>query len=952
MLGPMLQAKHKLLIGIGLVFALLLGGWLVRASRAEPSRAEGASGERAGSGEVARPVGAGEGEAPVRAELRGAVLSRDELGKSIAGARVCAWPLDEAGRLGPALAVRCARSGADGRYALELEPGRYRVVASAAGHRPATWSDPEHGKDAQPREWLALGVGQRREQIDLALARGGVRLAGRVEDIAGGAIEGALITSQTHFPVRPAATALSDAEGRFELWVEPGEYRVEAHALGYAPARSLARAPHAELELRLIPESVLVGRVVDAETGAGLAGVRVTPQPWLHAHPVVVSGEDGSFRIAGLEPGRYQPEARGDAVYGLAPGEVELALGQTSEPVELKVYPARQIRAQLVALEPGGGERPCSAGRVTLRGSGLIREAGADAEGRVGLDAVLPGHYWLRPYCPDRLELAERELDVTAAPDAGETLRFEFEPGYMIRGRTLDLAGHGVPDIHVLAEGPGAGHQQSGERGRFELGPLPSGSYVVWARLDELVRVEVELGEEDLEGVELTVGEFGGLRGFVRDGEGGALPDQTLEVRSTKGRQVGIPRSDGEGRFTLEGLPVGDYVVGFMGDNQPRVPFEEIVGERVTVRSGEISEVELVGEAPGEGSISGTVSEAGGPAGDAWVVAGRGSAAALERDYEIGPVLCEQDGRFVIDGLAEGSWAIRAYHGSSVASVEGVELGAEVALALEPQARLAGQVRLVGGRVPEHFAARISGAGRPHELQFHRTQGRFEFTGLAAGKWTLEVVANEGRGSTEVELGAGEAREDLEVELDARVTIRARLVAAHGGEGVASVRVGVQGAGSFYNEKVVAGADGRFELRGVPIGQVTLLVTPNSWGVGRYGMQLLPVTTAAEPPVQELGELRVFGRRVSRSETPGKLGFRLVPKPKAETTQVEVASVEPGGPAAEAGLRVGDSITAIDGTSVEGATSGQLAVLLMVPPGTEVVLARAQGEPISVVAGD
>lgn len=107
------------------------------------------------------------------------------------------------------------------------------------------------------------------------LRRGGVGITGVVLDIAGGAIVHARIrTSSESWSELTGIAVDADEQGRFSLWADPGEIVVTASADGYAPNRTLGRAP-GTFEILLTPESSLVGTVVDAATEQPVAGARV-----------------------------------------------------------------------------------------------------------------------------------------------------------------------------------------------------------------------------------------------------------------------------------------------------------------------------------------------------------------------------------------------------------------------------------------------------------------------------------------------------------------------------------------------------------------------------------------------------------------------------------------------------------------------------------------------------
>ncbi|MFY0542107.1 PDZ domain-containing protein [Nannocystis pusilla] len=60
--------------------------------------------------------------------------------------------------------------------------------------------------------------------------------------------------------------------------------------------------------------------------------------------------------------------------------------------------------------------------------------------------------------------------------------------------------------------------------------------------------------------------------------------------------------------------------------------------------------------------------------------------------------------------------------------------------------------------------------------------------------------------------------------------------------------------------------------------------------------------------------------------------------------------MQPGGPAAHAGLRVGDAIVAVDGHDVTGDHVHRFAALTRVPVGTELRLELARGGSVTLIA--
>ncbi len=942
----------KLLGLFATIVAVVIGWWVWRGSSERELPAPNEPGERA-----ARAGEQPEGRSPEReqASIAGAVLARDELGKAVAGARVCVWAIDPGrGRVVELASVRCTVTGPDGRYRVaQLEAGRYRVTAGAMGLLPAVWVDAEHDQ----REWLALGVGEARAGVDLALGEGGVTLAGTVVDVSGGPVESAIVVASGPgwMTNNPVATAVSDEQGRFSMRVRGGEYRLRAEGLGYAPTSGSARAPNEAIELRLTPESVLVGHVID-EAGDPVPGVTVRAGP-RHRHPVAISDEQGRFRLGGLPPGLYQPEGIGERVYGQATRPVYVGLGETSDPIELRVHPAHRVRGQIVAHDiRSGDERGCAKGRVGLHGGGVGRSGVADDEGWVELLGVPAGRHELSVHCSGAVEGLDAKLEVAA--DLDEQRWVLDVGGYRIAGRVIDASGRGLEDVFVDTTGADVERGVSGSEGEFELLVSEPGSYTLTAKLrgqlHAAATVELEVSD-DVEGVELDVGEVAALRGRVVDGEGRPVDGIRVALCDARPSCANQATSDGEGVFGFEALAVGRWWAVLAKDMPLPGTENEPVGEPVEVVAGELASVTLVTEVA-VGAIRGTVESEGGPATDAWVVASRGSVDSLIDDWEIGPVLCDVDGSFTFDGLGEGTWAVRAFRREGgEASVGGVELGSTVVLELGATASLAGRVYMPNGSPPTQFELLAESEGRRRRAQFFRSEGEFELVELPAGKWRLSFTANIGSAELSVALEAGQQVDDLDVELEPRVSIRGRAVDSRSGEPVTGVTIRVK-SGSAFSRAVQPDEDGRFELSGVPPGRVPLDVFPRNWGDRTYGMQFPFIDVATEPAVQDVGDVLLAGSSLEPGETPGDLGFVIELRgysddgATVDEQYVVVAKVRADGPAAAAGLQIGDVLTAFDGFSIEGRRAAHASRYLKVAAGDTVVLSRRDADEVTIVA--
>ncbi len=189
------------------------------------------------------------------------------------------------------LAGRRAAFSGDGRFAVAgLPPGAHTLIASAPGYVQAS---------------VPLLLELNAERTVEVVLHPTCRLAGFVLDRDGRPVSGAAVAARA--PGGSEHGTVSAEDGAFELDRAGGSgpLRVLAYRSGYAPWEEAGiRVGGLPLEIVLDEAEDYAGIVLDAETGAPLAGARVRAEmdldrPGLRraARCVVTSG-DGSFRLA------------------------------------------------------------------------------------------------------------------------------------------------------------------------------------------------------------------------------------------------------------------------------------------------------------------------------------------------------------------------------------------------------------------------------------------------------------------------------------------------------------------------------------------------------------------------------------------------------------------------------------------------------------------------------
>ncbi|KIG14851.1 hypothetical protein DB30_06305 [Enhygromyxa salina] len=982
-----------------LVVALLLG-WKLYKSNA-PALEPGGPGATTvvDAGDVIKAPGKRERadlQLAAKASIRGVV--RDPAGQPIANAQVCGFAVRDAVRdalrgLGDGQ-PRCTTTEADGHYRLDgLWPVPTNIEASAPTFKPARWQTRDD--TGQLRDEVRLTPGGEAVDIDLLLQPGGVLVKGVVRDITGGEIEGAVVIGRPRgiMAAGLAVTRTGD-DGRFELWAAPGSLSILARSEGYADGDVPGVAPGALIEVFLTPESVLVGQVIHAQTKQPVSDVtvRVSGRRMGQSDHSTRTDDDGWYRLDRLEPGTYKPIAQADELYGEAAEQVNLGLGETSDPVQILVHPAFLVSGTVSIA--GGEGRPCPDGSILLRAD--QRTHGRDRlddEGVAELRGVLPGVYQVEVRCDGYI--TEDSYPAIELVDASLTgLSWTVREGLAIRGEVVDDAGSPVADISIAANALLAGDDARGrktddasrsdEAGHFELTGLLPGRYEVSLSSrsgrpgPDPIPVELLAGA-DVNDLRLVLPAVGQLRGHLLDERGQGVAGVWVAAAPVGAARGQSAQTDDAGAFAFQALQPGPTRVSptpRSGLRAPGTTDDDPQGQVIEVVANETVELDLIVETQAGVIRGAVVDEHGSPVADAFVDAermsdragasARSSRQAMRWSWGRKPVLTDQDGRFELDELPDGVFLVRAHRkGGGEASLEEVAIGADVELVIATTGSLGGTVVDPGNPAPERFrvVARDPEQGISIGDEFFRTNGVWALRELPPGSYSLSASSSAGTTELEVVLGEGEQRDDLVLELESRVTIRGRIIDLDTREGIAGFEVNAAGPGGGRRRlrvgdlggdaANVTDADGRFELPEVPSGRTRIIARLRTGGADKpYDFAFTVREIQPTPAVQDIGDIEAIARRVERGKQPGELGYTIVePDPSAapEDSKIVVALVRPGGPAAAAGLEVGAVIESVDGHAI-GGDANRYRTLSQVPAGATITLGLEQGASVKITA--
>jgi protocatechuate 3,4-dioxygenase beta subunit len=705
----------------------------------------------------------------------------------------------------------------------------------------------------------------------------------------------------------------------------PGPDAAAPEASGAGPEAPAAPGPP---PTGLAP-AALRGAVLEAD-GAPADGAAVSVLAGGRVRAAVTAGDDGAFRIEGLEPGEYLLVARRDDRAAAPVGPVPLAPGEELAGLTLVLAPGGSLAGTVL---DAGTREPIEGATVAAAGA----SATTDRIGRFRLRGLPPGPTVLAATAPG-YEPREAPLELYARAETG--FEVALSRGARIRGRVLSSGGEPVAGAQVRpvpyrfdgAEGAAAG-AAAGADGSFDLAS-PAGT----------VRVEGsspagEAGRTELfdlapgtvkESVELRLAPAAALAGTVRGADGTPVPGAAVQVASVDGKALAAGVADVDGHFGFSPLPPGPVTVAAAsGEARGHAgPLELAEGGAAR------ADVTLGAE-----TLDGIVVDAGGrPLPGASVAAWpEGGSRGLAATAVAGP-----DGTFSLHGLPVELHRVEAAFGEARGEVRGLVPGAAGARIVVGGGVLVGVVS-VDGRPATDFTVALApadpGQGGARALRVLAPDGRFRIA-VAPGRWDVRAGApGATAGQASATVPAGGASAEVRLDLVAGGTIAGTVLDADGrpieGARVSTSRLGTWAmtrASSFPGApRTITGADGGFRLSGVPAGTVPLFAFHPAYRPAR------PTWVDVAPDAPARVELRLQpappGDDGPDAKPFGGVGLTLGPTRDG----VLAFGVVEGGPAFEAGIRNGDRIHEVDGLPVDGRPIDELVARIRGPVGTPVV---------------
>jgi protocatechuate 3,4-dioxygenase beta subunit len=451
--------------------------------------------------------------------------------------------------------TECMQTGAEGKYkVIGLPGGEYRIgflPAESSYYIPQYYDHKSHIYEA---DLLAVAAGQAKAGIGAELEKGGA-ISGTVVDIAKEPIEGIQVcanepTIQFGPPVNCTQT---NADGEYRFLLPAGSYKIQftnnscgpegCVQLNYVPQYYDGKPRFSEADpVTISVAAVTAGVDAEMEEGAELSGtVTDTSAEPIEGIQVCVqdaesgegwtcnqTGEDGEYKMAGIPAGKYKVQFTNNSCG--PEGCVQLNYVP-------QYYDGKDNfeEADVLDLSPGDA----------LASIDAALEEGAQIEGTVTNGSAEP-------------------IEGIQVCVADATAEWFDEP--MWCSQTDAEGDYTIAGLRTGAYAVQFSGNSCGELGCFQLNYVRE-FYDDRANFKEADPVSVGVGDT-LTGIDAELEEGAEISGTVTDA--GEAPIEGVQVcaqDAESGEGWWCNQADGEGKYTVAGLPAGKYVVEFSGNS-------------------------------------------------------------------------------------------------------------------------------------------------------------------------------------------------------------------------------------------------------------------------------------------------------------------------------------------------------------------------------------------------
>jgi len=544
-------------------------------------------------------------------------------------------------------------------------------------------------------------------------------------------------------------------EGDWQLIVTADAYAVLAS--DYIPVGTM------DAELVLSPGGSAAGEVVAAETGEPIVGIKVTANGEIpRAENETETDEGGRFEIAHLADSKYTVNIDDDTrlLSGKAP-EFTIAGGDNVDGLRLIVAVGGSVSGRAYDVDT---KKPLQGVKLSARPDGGAtprREAESDANGVFTIEGLGEGPHTIHRHWKVGYLHGEDREDKKVNVQIGKTtpdIDFPMKYGLFVRGRVVDEDGNPIDHASVQSQpvnynGEGE-NTTSREDGTFEhRGYSPNQQIRITASKAGYAVAPIgplDLGDTDLNGIEIVMGSGGSIAGVAVDAMGNPMKEASVTAQPIPGQgevQTQSASLDADGKFKIQGLMAATYRLQIRPYRSYRQTSAD-AGTEVTVGEGEdVTGVQVVYEEGGGLTISGRVTNnAGEPLRNASINA------HMDRGGGYGYANTDENGNYTISSLQQGVYRVFAYHNDYTREEQSaVEAGtANVNFVLTGRGAIEGRVLSAKNGQP---VTRFQVGAFPGQIDltkpsmygnmtaFVDPQGNFKLTNVEAGVVYVGVTA-------------------------------------------------------------------------------------------------------------------------------------------------------------------------------------------------------------------
>ena len=450
------------------------------------------------------------------------------------------------------------------------------------------------------------------------------------------------------------------AAGSYTLSAEHAGYLKGLYDTGHGPLMKVnAGEQLSSIHVPMIPQGIIAGRVFDDENEP-LPGAMVNVERLLPGQKVPLmltvgrqtTNADGAFAIGELIPGRYvvsvsaehngpplqsargasRPEVFVRTFYpdSTDPGEatpIELSEGAQVRGLEIRLQrvPVFKVSGKVVNAVTG---EPASVDGISLirqgtRTPGLFTQTTGLKASEFSFDGVLPGNYALEIKKPDENPTSIVGWQTISVGNSDlDRVMVEMKPGVEMTGKIVfeGAPAQSLPQI-TLTPTEGLNYPDFaniGDDGRFVLTGLEPASYQVnisgvsrpafvkairFNGSDLISSGTVDLTSASSASMEIVISDraTASISGVVTDSgaqpQSGAIVLAIPRQQQTPAAPFRMPLTDVEGRYSIQGLVPGDYILAAIQAGQMLAPPPpdalEKLGKMVTLAEDKTVTVDL-----------------------------------------------------------------------------------------------------------------------------------------------------------------------------------------------------------------------------------------------------------------------------------------------------------------------------------------------------------------------